>query len=295
MAKTDTITDTICLNGDTGGTGKDEGKEDVWMQFYEADGIIDLATLRSQASIITEFGCFGETSDQLKVKSVDLRLPSMSGRSFDANLILIPTRIITDIKSGDVGPSKPIEPIEVSTADGLSTADELSTSDRVVAGTVGTTDKVDKVDMPVAKYTGGLYIGGYSAACNPDFMREYGIGAIINCAYELDYLKARFVNSLEYRHYAIDDTEDAPIEDYFGPAVTYIDKCLSGGINVLVHCAAGKSRSAAIVLAYLMWKQKVDLARAYTFLKARRSIINPNPGFIGKLEIFHSTLCKVST
>lgn len=48
--------------------------------------------------------------------------------------------------------------------------------------------------------------------------------------------------------------------------------------NILVVCAAGISRSATLVLAYLL-KQKFTLRNAISFLRHKRPQIRPNNGF----------------
>jgi protein-tyrosine phosphatase len=44
---------------------------------------------------------------------------------------------------------------------------------------------------------------------------------------------------------------------------------MDGYDKVFVHCAAGMSRSATIVIAYLMWKQKMLLSDAIDFVKKK--------------------------
>jgi len=46
-----------------------------------------------------------------------------------------------------------------------------------------------------------------------------------------------------------------------------------------VHCAAGVSRSASIVIAYLMKINHWTFENAYSFVKSKRKIIDPNFGF----------------
>jgi protein-tyrosine phosphatase len=55
--------------------------------------------------------------------------------------------------------------------------------------------------------------------------------------------------------------------------------------NVLVCCSAGKSRSATIIVAYLMKHRSMTFEKAMEFVKERRSI-NINPGFLKRLK-FH--------
>ena len=62
--------------------------------------------------------------------------------------------------------------------------------------------------------------------------------------------------------------------------------------SVYVHCQMGVSRSATIVIGYLMLKENMTLVDAVSLVKSRRPIVNPNPGFIEQLrklevEILH--------
>jgi protein-tyrosine phosphatase len=54
--------------------------------------------------------------------------------------------------------------------------------------------------------------------------------------------------------------------------------------KVLVHCAAGVSRSASFVIAYIMKSRKIGFDEAYTFVKSKRPIITPNSGFVKQLK-----------
>lgn len=50
-------------------------------------------------------------------------------------------------------------------------------------------------------------------------------------------------------------------------------------MNVLVHCHAGVSRSAAIVIAYVMKKYGLNFESAFELVKTRRPRIRPNEKF----------------
>lgn len=52
----------------------------------------------------------------------------------------------------------------------------------------------------------------------------------------------------------------------------------------MVHCAGGVSRSASFIIAYLMKKENMTYLDAFAYVKQRRNVINPNPGFKTQLN-----------
>jgi protein-tyrosine phosphatase len=53
---------------------------------------------------------------------------------------------------------------------------------------------------------------------------------------------------------------------------------------------AGVSRSASVVLAYLMWREGITAARALRDVQTHRSIANPNSGFRAQLRRWETAL-----
>ena len=92
----------------------------------------------------------------------------------------------------------------------------------------------------------------------------------------------------EYLRLPYDDHSDAPLHRSFDEAMAFIDRARLRGASVLVHCRAGVSRSATVVLAYLVQREKRSLRHAFLYLKAIRSVVDPNPGFWQQLvELEH--------
>lgn len=58
----------------------------------------------------------------------------------------------------------------------------------------------------------------------------------------------------------------------------------------LVHCKMGVSRSASTVIAYAMKEYGWSLEKAYNFVKQKRSITRPNPGFMRQLAEYEGIL-----
>merc|ERR1712046_89189 len=77
----------------------------------------------------------------------------------------------------------------------------------------------------------------------------------------------------------IQDHETENIRALFSPACDFISSAHKSQGRVLVHCMAGRSRSASLVLAYLMRIKQVPLDEAFYETKKRRPMILPNFGF----------------
>ncbi|KAI5650592.1 hypothetical protein M9H77_36597 [Catharanthus roseus] len=107
-------------------------------------------------------------------------------------------------------------------------------------------------------------------------------------SFELDhFLKAISVFSLS-------DREDVNISQYFEDCFEFIEEAKKSGGGVLVHCFLGRSRSATIVVAYLMKKHGMSLAQALAHVKERRPVAGPNSGFIAQLQNLEKTLQALS-
>ena len=53
----------------------------------------------------------------------------------------------------------------------------------------------------------------------------------------------------------------------------FVDKLLSEGRKVLVHCAMGVERSPLAVVWYLHKKKGMSIPEAYAFVKSKRSVV----------------------
>lgn len=71
------------------------------------------------------------------------------------------------------------------------------------------------------------------------------------------------------------DKENFSIMDHLDECLEFIEKHRQL-TNVFVHCYAGMSRSATVVLAYLMRNLQWPYEAALSFLRWKRSIVNPN-------------------
>ena len=82
---------------------------------------------------------------------------------------------------------------------------------------------------------------------------------------------------------ALEDKPDAPIEKFLSIVNCIIDEHLKRGKKILLHCHAGRSRSASLLAWYLMQSQNLTCDQALEFIKSKRPTVNPNAGFVSKL------------
>eukprot|EP00455_Lapot_gusevi_P027359 TRINITY_DN2894_c0_g2_i1.p1 TRINITY_DN2894_c0_g2~~TRINITY_DN2894_c0_g2_i1.p1 ORF type:complete len:204 (+),score=34.33 TRINITY_DN2894_c0_g2_i1:75-686(+) len=133
----------------------------------------------------------------------------------------------------------------------------------------------------------GLFIGSLCAAtCEPK-LTEAGITHVVDAtAMNVEPFPERF----RYLHLEIYDLNNFPIQEHFETAADFIHEARQNGGSVLVHCQAGVSRSASLVLAYLMKYENMSFDDAHHLLKEKRPCIYPNAGFKLHLKTFESTL-----
>lgn len=62
---------------------------------------------------------------------------------------------------------------------------------------------------------------------------------------------------------------------------------------ILVHCYYGVSRSATIVMAYLMKTHKINYDQCFERVKLKRRFIGPNTGFVTQLKLYHKMGFKI--
>lgn len=137
---------------------------------------------------------------------------------------------------------------------------------------------------------GQLYLSGSTGAENLSQLLELGITHILNIT---DLIPNYHENEIDdtgkalftYMNIAIPDCGSIPITDYFPSAFEFINSALSSNPpgRVLVHCFAGKSRSASIVIGYVMQRNGWSFSKAFEYVQSRREVVDPNFGFCAQL------------
>ena len=85
-----------------------------------------------------------------------------------------------------------------------------------------------------------------------DKIKNLGIKKVLSLIEESPWPVYKESDNIIHKTIIISDFYKENIIKYFGECFNFI----KGGDKILVHCAAGSSRSATIVIAYIMWTKK---------------------------------------
>ncbi|CAF1572388.1 unnamed protein product [Adineta ricciae] len=142
------------------------------------------------------------------------------------------------------------------------------------------------------RITPNLYIGCAKLARSKFFLDSNNIHGIINVTQNEPIA---YPESYDYLRVNIDDEPSEQIQLFFQNVFEFIRRHHNLGHSVLVHCQMGVSRSATLVIAYLMIDGRKTLGEAFLQVKSARPQIDPNEGFIRQLRdlersLFHQTM-----
>jgi protein-tyrosine phosphatase len=121
--------------------------------------------------------------------------------------------------------------------------------------------KINDEDKPLSKYNkimDRIFLGNYQAAKDRAFFKEKRIKAVLNCTHDIPNHFAH-IKDIEYMRIPVDDSlkqKDYDLMFQFMPAaIEFIHKHAAlQKNNILIHCYAGRQRSAILVAAYLVEK-----------------------------------------
>uniref|UniRef100_A0A8C4TGA4 Dual specificity protein phosphatase n=2 Tax=Erpetoichthys calabaricus TaxID=27687 RepID=A0A8C4TGA4_ERPCA len=139
-----------------------------------------------------------------------------------------------------------------------------------------------------------LYIGDEYTARDKTELLSLGITHIVNAAHGRYHVNtgAGYYSDMYIDYYGVeaDDDPEFDLSPYFHPTAKFIRAGLNSPKGkVLVHCAMGISRSAALVFAFLMICKKMTLVEAIKTVGRHRDVC-PNSGFLSQLRQLDITL-----
>ncbi len=165
---------------------------------------------------------------------------------------------------------------------------------------------------PITYIIPNLYIGDKYNACDADQLRKLKITHIVNCAKGLpDKFHDRRTPlppsarddelSFLYHRCELVDSSREDIGACFKATFSFIDEALENkdannqSNTVFIHCCLGKSRAPSVCIAYIMFKYKWSLEKAFRFVCKQRPIAAPNSGFLKALLTLEKQIFGLNT
>ena len=95
----------------------------------------------------------------------------------------------------------------------------------------------------------GLYLGNINSVYDIKALKDLGITNIISVLAGFD---APFPDDFNYLVINALDNENTNLTKIFEDTTSFIEKAFENNEKILVHCMAGRSRSASVIIAYLI-------------------------------------------
>ncbi|KAK0735226.1 protein-tyrosine phosphatase-like protein, partial [Lasiosphaeria miniovina] len=139
-----------------------------------------------------------------------------------------------------------------------------------------------------------LFLGNFSSSYDVETLKKHSITSTLSLMTEksprwMDPHVQHHVSAARRLFIPAVDADWMDILSKLDEICEFIDKQLAMPIGtvpggVLVHCRMGISRSATVVIAYLMKKHGQSVDEALAAVRAKRRIVSPNAGFLEQLQ-----------
>ncbi|CAG2172147.1 unnamed protein product [Oppiella nova] len=129
-----------------------------------------------------------------------------------------------------------------------------------------------------------LYLGSDSPVKDVNVMTTLEISLVISVTEEPVPEESRWPN-ISYQHIEAGDFPDEDLISHFDHCYRLIAKAHEKDETVYIHCRSGTSRSATIVMAFLMKKHCISYLNSRKRVEKKRKVF-PNEGFVHQLELY---------
>ncbi|KAL3663615.1 hypothetical protein V7S43_011501 [Phytophthora oleae] len=147
-----------------------------------------------------------------------------------------------------------------------------------------------------------LFLGNMWQAQCKQVIQHLGITHVVNATRKVENVFAN--DGIKYFNAKLADKPDENISQFFNAAYEFISQAQRSTTpdgkpcRVLVHCTQGISRSATLVILFVMRAYHWSLAQAFNFVRSGRGVVVPNEGFFRALmkeerRMFHNK-CSVT-
>lgn len=142
-------------------------------------------------------------------------------------------------------------------------------------------DTAKDCSRELSSVTPSIFVSGSAPARDYTRLLAAGVTHIINCC---EHRVSSDISRFHILDLRLNDSSSSDIAMYIYTAIDFIESAIASKGKVLVHCLKGISRSASLVIAYLMWKRDMGVRQALAFVQRARPSVNPNGDFLVQLR-----------
>lgn len=139
-----------------------------------------------------------------------------------------------------------------------------------------------KDHLPI-KIVKNIYVGSLHAACNKEELLKRSIKYVLNISGERN---AQYSKHFTYLSIDLRDKDYSNLLSCIPAANLFIHTAMEKNLGVLVHCRGGRSRSPAVVAAYLMKERGISYLNVLKTLQEKRKVVSINKGFERQLKAY---------
>ena len=136
-----------------------------------------------------------------------------------------------------------------------------------------------------------LWLGNARASMDDQFMKQNNITVVFNCTKDIPF--HRSIRRC-YRVPVDDNLEEEEIRNmelWSFEIIAKLAREYNSGHTILVHCAAGRQRSAAVVAMYLIATTRMTTEKAIAYIQKKRPIaFTPEANFGASIQGFERSL-----
>ncbi|XP_054273104.1 dual specificity protein phosphatase MPK-4 [Macrosteles quadrilineatus] len=132
----------------------------------------------------------------------------------------------------------------------------------------------------------GLFLGNLTAATDKNVIEGNKINRILTVDSCPLPQKITDISGIKTLFIQVTDLPHEDLLGHFEEAYNFIKEAQDRDEIVLVHCYFGVSRSATIVIAFMMKKYSLTYSEALERVKSQRRFVGPNAGFQAQLELY---------
>ena len=137
----------------------------------------------------------------------------------------------------------------------------------------------------------GMFLGNINSAYDIEKLQEIGITHVISV---LAGFIPPYPNDFKYLQLNALDTTNTDLSNNFESANEFINDAIENKGKILIHCMAGRSRSATILLAYMIKSFGLTIEMALNSVILKRPIVEPNKYFMKQLQEYYDKLYTIN-